>query len=493
MRFHSWYYRFTGAVVLAFLAHCANQEISRDMAGQGAAAGGSAGSPGGTAGSPGGIAGTPGGIAGAQSGTAGAPVGGAGGATAGSGTAGGGTAGGGTAGSGTAGGGGCEPGTLFCGDSCVEFVVGCTPLPASFKPFSDSALPGDAQTRIGADLVTADFNGDGFPDVAIAEIYGGIGSTKTNAYGLMTWLGLGDGTFSTPSFLPTNQSPPSPNITNLVSIKAVDLDGDSRVDLLGNDQSIGFYRGIGDGTLAQKVVSAGPPTGRLVLGDFDGDAILDVAATDDQLHIWHGVGKGIFEAVDSFVIGDHLTSTTAADVDGDGFVDILTTHDELAGTNESGSVQLLLGSGKGTFSAAKIILDYPGATRTAVADLDENGIPDIVIISIAKKQDRIAVLLGKGNGKFASPAFYKTQNHPSNLQLADINGDQHLDLVLGTDHGPEIFLSRANGTFDATSIFLPQTVGNSPFIAVEDMNKDGKPDFIISQGAGFTVYLNTSP
>jgi hypothetical protein len=353
---------------------------------------------------------------------------------------------------------------------------------------------------MGTSLVAADFDGDGFPDVAISEVDSEIGPGEPSGFGLMTWRNLGDGTFAPPSFLLTHPETPSPAITYTTLLKAADLDGDGHLDLLGNDQSLAFFRGPGDGSFAPPAVSKGPATSRFAVGDFDEDGVLDVVAdavfnavldlADDKGHFWHGNGKGGFTAGDPFALGTRLSSLTAADVDGDGHLDLLATH--CCGQNP-GEVQLLLGNGKGNFAVPKVILTYPGALNTAVGDLDGNGYPDVVVIGGDSKTMRITVLLGNGKSDFSVPMFYGSEHYPNTLQLADFNNDNHLDLLVGTNHGPEILLNRANGMFDKP--LNPSNladVGNL-LVAVADANHDGRLDFVVGQGASFTCYLNTSP
>jgi hypothetical protein len=115
-------------------------------------------------------------------------------------------------------------------------------------------------------MTAADFNGDGFPDLAVSNYNGGTVSVLLNR---------GDGTL-----LPAVNyaSGPSP-----FSILAEDLGGDGRLDLvvangLMGNTTLSILRGNGDGTfLGRDVLTVGNWPSSVVAGDFNGDNAPDLA------------------------------------------------------------------------------------------------------------------------------------------------------------------------------------------------------------------------
>jgi hypothetical protein len=131
----------------------------------------------------------------------------------------------------------------------------------------------------------------------------------------------------------------------------------------------------------------------------------------------------------------------------------------------------------------------------ATGDVNGDGRADIV----AAVSQGIEVMLGKGNGHFAKPAFYPVYNteHVTAVAVADINGDGKLDIITGNDPPPDggafgqtasISVLQGNGTgsFSASQTYnnaLPESSGPSS-LALADFDGDGKLDIAASSGGG---------
>jgi len=76
-----------------------------------------------------------------------------------------------------------------------------------------------------------------------------------------------------------------------------------------------------------------------------------------------------------------------------------------------------------------------GSTVAAVADLTENGVPDLVLID--EEADSVGVMLGNGAGGFGAPTWYPLAGKPANdVSVADFNNDGHADLLVGVETAP---------------------------------------------------------
>jgi hypothetical protein len=189
-------------------------------------------------------------------------------------------------------------------------------------------------------------------------------------------------------------------------------------------------------------------------------------------------------------------SAVIADVNRDGKPDLIVAiqNDPFGAHLTNGLVGVVLGNGDGTFGTP-VIYDSGGndAVSVAVADLNGDGAPDIVVgnscvwLSSGCSFTTAGVLLGGGDGTFA-PAVPVNLGGSSSQQIAiaDVNGDDKPDLlaiVAAPFNGAvAILLGNGDGTFQApTLVLLGGMVMYS--LAVGDVNGDGRPD-VVASGAG---------
>src|SRR5580692_3384489 len=100
--------------------------------------------------------------------------------------------------------------------------------------------------------------------------------------------------------------------------------------------------------------------------------------------------------------------------------------------------------------------------------------PDLVVAN--STANTVSILLGSGNGTFATHVDYATDSTPQSVVVADFNGDGHLDLAV-TNIGSNtisVFLGNGDGTFKPK---VDYATGRGPKgIAAADFNGDGSPD-----------------
>jgi len=148
--------------------------------------------------------------------------------------------------------------------------------------------------------------------------------------------------------------------------------------------------------------------------------------------------------------------------------------------------------GTGSFEAASELLRAAGAQtieQTASADLNRDGILDLVVGIDQGSNGDIVVMLGTGNGSFSVSATYsKSGAGLDELTLADLNNDGNLDIVAeGSGSALHVQLGNADGTFRAVT--AAGTGGGINAFALADLNGDNKLDLATVSGAGGTMYV----
>jgi FG-GAP-like repeat/Bacterial Ig-like domain (group 3)/FG-GAP repeat len=228
----------------------------------------------------------------------------------------------------------------------------------------------------------------------------------------------------------------------------------------------------GVGTLPSGVLS----------GDFNGDGNLDLAVGINTVSgsgalsasILLGDGHGNFTSAPGSSVAGGGVPAAVADFNQDGIPDLLLSN----GSN--GSLDVALGNGDGTFAQAAgspLISNY-GVSPVAVADFSGDGIPDIA----AAGGYYLIVWLGNGDGSFTQVSLSNSLAAPNlaAMVVGDFNGDGTPDLA-GGGETVSVYLGNGDGTFRPGTSFVVTTVhsGIAPNLATGDFNGDGKLDVAV--------------
>ena len=444
-------------------------------------------------------------------------------------------------------------------------------------------LPPDARFRIDsvpteqriAGLCVADVNGDGRPDL----IYFGDAKDLTVRYN------LGTNGWSVPKSWHLEDGQLSPN-----ALATGDLNGDGRTDivLLGDNGALYFLAQQADHTLADPVKISYSGTPRAVaVADLDGDGKDDLLFADFEtsspfrvrFQIAGGqLGPEIYfktQPVRSFwldnLAGDKVNYLTDivtatgraevsefkrkaaeplagafrsgqmqilplnhsdagargvlwADVNGDGRADLLVAEPE------SGQLSIYLQQADGTLAAPKKFPSLAGVTQIAVADWNNDGHPEIFLLS--RDENAVATTQFDKNGRLPFPtpllldgkplamtvgalkpgakptlaiivdkdgarslvtrtAEGKTatqklsdnfHSNPSTFAVADVNQDGLADLVLLMPYEKiKVLLQKKDGKFEETDVDPPGGALEQPWLALADLTGNGKPDLLLPQ------------
>jgi hypothetical protein len=315
-----------------------------------------------------------------------------------------------------------------------------------------------------------DINGDQYPDLLF------IRHPDTPPYNFYWALNNGDGSFGAGNVLPLNSCG-----TGDIDTLDWDADGDPDVvitDHLGCPSQEGvkliLVENNGDGTFEPPVkiinfLSIDPL--RVITGDFDGDGHQDIVGTlSERIAFWRGNGDGTFQDQVMSDIDPSSTNErtpwhiTADDFDGDGVLDIATSNGGWTFRGEN--VTVLRGNGDGTFTATGLhylMFSVWLAGVGGIDTLDADGDGDRDIVASAVYGCDIVLLLNDGNGTFEIDSRYGLDGNPFDIVAGDFDGD-----------GAEDVAAHINVHFDGGVTFLRGLGGGA---VTGDANGDGIVNF----------------
>lgn len=346
----------------------------------------------------------------------------------------------------------------------------------SFGPYFSLGQAG------GGALVAVDIDADGNLDLIEGER-------------LRVRLGNGDGTFQPP----IENTPPIGFQPALVH--AVDLDGDGLLDTISASNGLLYlHQGHGDGTLTQVYIdqSAVYQFGEAV-ADLDGDGLLDLIFSRLKgfdfeppagLTVRRGLGGFAFGPPAYFPTGGAPSDVAPGDFDGDGRIDVaLAQHMQEPSSFGLSDLALAFGQGDGTFAAPLAVAVSGGPLATELADMNGDGHLDVVS-TVTTVLPAVRVALGVGDGSFEPAVGVDVGDNEGELAIADLDGDGALDLVVAGDP-PFGATVAALGAGDGIHFGAPVQVATSDVadVRIGDLDDDGAPDIAVTRTAPGVVTL----
>lgn len=279
------------------------------------------------------------------------------------------------------------------------------------------------------EIAMGDLNGDGKLDVAV---------TSHDSYGVTLLTGDGKGGLAqspaSPIVMKLGQHP------HTHGLAVVDVNRDNKLDLLtcnnaDNDISLALGDGHDNFTRAPQSFPVGPSPYPFAVCDVNNDGWPDIVATAtatgpsrrEQLPLSRALtlllsdGKGGLAPHQLPLRTGESWFAAIADLNGDGRPDIIATHHEI------NAMSVLLGDGRGGFTEASgSPFDFGVSLyHIIIADVDRDGRMDVLAI----KGDSIRVLLGDGRGVFKPAASIPVGPGAWRMAAADLNGDGMIDVV----------------------------------------------------------------
>lgn len=381
------------------------------------------------------------------------------------------------------------------------------------------------------DVKAADLNGDGRPDIVVADRGPADADPRTNGDVRVIFNNGAAGFSEGPILNPVDLVEP-------VSLALDDLNGDGRPDLVvanGGANNIVVFLGSVDGGFVQTPFGTFPTNlsvaaaASLDLGLVDGDTQMDAVVANFSAggalaSFFKGVGDGAFLPAVNIPGGTDHRFIRLADLDGfgDGVTDVVQVS-----SAPGASVRVRPGNGDGTFTSPNEgLLNVPGSSEinesVAVGDVNNDNKLDVIAVTAAFDPDGldfgvdpvapgVLTFFRNVGTVFAEPLFFAdgviipVGEFPYSIAMGDLDGDGDEDIAVTHRNSDmvdvSVLLNNGAGGFGEPMEFLFESgVGLSPrSVQLVDLDNDGdldllttrKPDFDTpGVGGELVIFLN---
>jgi hypothetical protein len=302
------------------------------------------------------------------------------------------------------------------------------------------------------DITTGFINGDGFPDIVAAVPSGRA------IEGFVVVNSNGSGGFNTPVYYEASQQ------TFDVAIVDLDGDGDGDVITVANSSAaVTVHKNPGNGSfqvLPRYEVASLSDAVESADIDNDGDIDIvvngevDIASVDPVVKILKNNGNGTFASAIDYTPTRNFADMKLRHINGDGFVDLIFAPDGNYPPYHFGTA---LNLGNGTFAPTVVTEVFScGEGTIDAADLDGDGDLDIVLTeeeTCPGVEPRIFIFRNDGNQNFTRmPDINLPGLLPHGLALAEVTGDGNVDIITALPTGMAVFPGNGDLTFGAALV-----------------------------------------
>ena len=381
----------------------------------------------------------------------------------------------------------------LCTVMLVVIISGCQE--PSIEPYQiefGEPVVLEADPHRSANAEIADFNRDGHQDVALA-----IGRHWEGQNTVL--FGDGTGGFSR---VDTLSNPGD----RTYSMSAADMDGDGDLDLVvSNDRPDANYVLFNDGSggFMERLEfgDADWPTRNSTVVDIDNDGRPDILVANrsgdprteaiepgslalggDNYICLNQPGSPIQIDCQAFSSGS-ATTIAATDLNSDAMVDLIVPY------RDGGQSHVFLGDGSGSFSEYIPFGPDNASFRAALAvDANRDGRMDIVAINDRERSTTLFLQI-EPFGFDAGERIDHGESIPYALEVADLNGDSHDDIIVGYRQAPSILF--VNGGSALEPHVFGDSLGAAYGYGIGDVDGNGRVDIAVARsGASDLLFLS---
>jgi hypothetical protein len=331
----------------------------------------------------------------------------------------------------------------------------------------------------GNDVALGDLNGSGYLDAFVANDHTTFGEAN------QVWFNDGSGFFS---------AGPTMGDFDGYAVALGDLDGDGDLDAVvggseGNFVWInqGGAQGGQPGTFLPGALLGTTGYG-VAIGDVNSSGHLDVLIVGNSNQLWLNNGDVTFTADFAFPF-QFSRSVVLADLDGDGWPDAIIADSAFGANSQVWWNDGNWDPGPGSFSPGPLLPMANLANAVAVADLDNDGRPDIFLAGSGPNQ----IFWNEGQRTFSTAGPLPLNDNSSAVALADLDGDGLVDAVVGNTHAHpnHVWRNEGNRVFTMVQEFGHETgISWGRGLALGDLTGDGSPDLFEATTADDRVWFN---
>jgi hypothetical protein len=373
--------------------------------------------------------------------------------------------------------------------------MGFTPSFATERPFEVGIEP--------TSVTVADVNHDGLPDLIVANEFDNTVSVLINT----TAPGAATPSFVVQQTFAVGAGP--------VSVTTADITGDGKLDLIvanGGDNTVSVLLNTTAASATtpsfatQQTFATGTSPRWVTVADVNHDGMPDLIVAnsgDNTVSVLlnttaPGATTASFATQQTFAVGNFPQSVTAADLNGDGLLDLIVAN------SVDNTVSVLIngtspGEAFATFATQQTFATGNDPVSVTAADVNGDGLPDLIVSN--EGDNTVSVLLntqavGTLTASFATQQTFAAGHGPISVRAADVNGDGRPDLIVSNegDNTVSVLLDTtapgaSTPSFAAQQTFATRSAPQS--VAVADINGDGKPDLIVANSdSTVSVLLN---